>query len=446
MRSSSVARALSRGACVTVAAGLATVGLAGPAVADSDQLWLTTPYEVTLPVATEGGEAPAQTLKLGLSHDNTNYTVTDGHITVDVSGLAGVAEVTWPEGCAPSGATAVCSVPEVPVSGTFAGVRLDVRAVPGAAVGATGRIGYTARATTTAPGGELTAFAQETTVTLASGPDLVLRATAPSGDVQPGATVAVPFTVVNRGNEPSRGVRVSMYVTRGLDVGAVAPQCTTTPLGGEDGYIPVSKVECAFGDVLAPGASFALPEPLRATVAPYAFHERVDLGVEPGDGATDLSPSDNGESVGVRAVNTADFQVKGAEVTGAAGETVTAALTFRNKGPAWVANLGSGEPVGVLDFVVPRGATVVEVPENCSGRTLDGDWYEEPTGAPRYQCRLPLWVGEKQTVTFPLKLRVDTVVPDATGTLRLLPGWGEARPVDPDTRNNEAKVVLNPAG
>ncbi|WP_405881588.1 hypothetical protein OG762_25225 [Streptomyces sp. NBC_01136] len=46
----------------------------------------------------------------------------------------------------------------------------------------------------------------------------------------------------------------------------------------------------------------------------------------------------------IGAENTADFSVTGAAVTGTAGQKVTAPLTFKNNGPAWFANLGSGDP------------------------------------------------------------------------------------------------------
>ncbi|MFC5800779.1 hypothetical protein [Streptomyces formicae] len=447
MRKPSVGRPARMAACA-VAAGLATVATATPALADGDQLWIRSPYEVVLPKAAGSGEqARSVTLDLGLSHDNADHRVTDGRLTVDVSGLAGIADVTWPENCAPAGTTALCTVPEVPAAGPGGSVPVQVRAAAEAEVGASGRITYQATATTTMAGGVLTApDGFETTVRIGSGPDLVLDRPAPVEGVAPGSTVPVPFSVVNNGNEPANGVRVTLYVTRGLDVGGVAPECTATPLG-EGAIKPVTMVDCAFDDVVEPGAGFTLPAPLTATVAPYALDERIDMGVAAGDGAADLAPEDNGGVAAVKAENTADFAIRGAKVTGAAGETVRAELTFRNKGPAWVANLGSGDPVAAIDLIVPEGATVTAVPENCTPRTLDGDWVEEPTGAPRYRCELPLWVAEKQAVTFPFQLRIDTVVPRASGKITLTHPYSTTQPLafDPNVRNNTAKLVLNPA-
>ncbi|MBG0857680.1 hypothetical protein I2W78_39000 [Streptomyces spinoverrucosus] len=442
MSTSSVVRAAARFGVCAAAAGLVTVGMSAPAVAASDTLWIQAPYESVLPKAADGGQGPATTLGLGLYHDNADYTVTDGRLTVDVSGLTGVADVTWPANCAPTGTTAVCSIPEVPTNSATQ-VQLQVRAAAGADIDVTGKITYQATATTTM-GGELRSpEGFETTVRIASGPDLVLTGPAPVEGVMPGASVPVPFSVVNNGNEPAQGVQVTLYVTRGLRLDGLAPQCTSTPIG-EGAIKPVTKVDCAFDDVVQPGGSFTLPQPLQATVASYALNERIDIGVAP-SGGEDISPGDNGTVAGIEAVNTADFAVRGARVSGAAGETVQAALTFRNRGPAWIANLGSGDPVGHIDFIVPKGATVTGVPENCSGRTLQGDWYEGTTGAPRYVCDLPIWVAEKQTVTFPFQLRIDTVIARSTGEVTLKPPYGDGFAFDPIAANNTAKLVLNPA-
>lgn len=447
MKKPSAGRVARLGAYVT-AAGLVTVGMtATPAAADSDQLWIAAPYEVVLPKAADSGaQAPATTVALGLSHDNANYRVTDGRLTVDVSGLTGVADVTWPENCAPTGTTAVCSVPEVPLT-AGSPVTLKVRAVAGAEVGAEGRITYGATATTTGEGGTLTAGENWSTVRVASGPDLILAPPAPVTGAQPGSTVPVPFSVVNNGNESANGVEVSLYVTRGLDVGSVAPQCVSTPLG-EGRIKTLTKVDCVFDDVVEPGGTFTLPAPLQAKVATYALAERIDMGVKPGGGVDNISPEGHGAVASIGVTNTADFAVRGAKVSGAAGETVKADLTFRNRGPAWVANLGSGDPVAAVDVTVPQGATVTTVPDSCEPRTLDGGWWESETrtGAPRYLCQLPMWVAEKQTVTFPFELRIDTVVPGAKGAVVLKPPYGDAPlPFDPNPANDKAKLVLNPA-
>lgn len=443
MRKPSAGRVARLAASVT-AAGLVTVGMAaGPAAAASDQLWIVSPWELALPRAVDGQQARDTTVALGLYHDNANYRVTDGKLTVDVSGLAGVADVTWPENCAPTGTTAVCSFPEVPLTGE-APVEVKVRAAAGAEGGATGQITYEATATTSY--GTMVAPGSTTTIRVASGPDLVLNQPAPVTGVAPGSTVPVPFSVVNNGNEPANGVDVSFYVTRGLELGAVAPQCTSTPLG-EGAIKALTKVDCAFDEVVEPGGSFTLPSALQATVAPYALNERIDIGVNARGGVEDLAPENNGGVAQITATNTADFAVRGGRYTAAAGEAVRADVTFRNRGPAWVANLGSGDPVGSVEVTIPQGATATTAPDACEPRTADGGWWESEvrTGAPRYVCQLPIWVAEKQTVTFGFDLRVDTVVTGAKGAITLKPPYGTSFPFDPNAANHQAKLVLNPA-
>ncbi|MER5208420.1 CARDB domain-containing protein [Streptomyces sp. NPDC002825] len=443
MRKSSFGRLARLAACAT-AAGLVTVGVtAAPAAADSDQLWIVSPWELALPKGVDGGEAQTVTLGLGLYHDNPGYQVTDGELTVDASGLDGVADITWPDNCAEVGITRVCSFPEVPLTGE-APVEVKLRAAAGAGAGVTGQITYQATARTTT--GALSAPTSSTTVRIASGPDLVVTQAAPVTGVAPGTTVPVPVSVVNRGNEAANGVQVTLYVTRGLDLGTVAPQCTSEPLG-EGTIKPITKIDCAFDDVVAPGGSFALPAALQAKTAPYAMAERIDIGVHARGGAEDLDPGNNGTVASIGVTNTADFAVRGARLTAAAGETVRADVTFRNRGPAWVANLGSGDPVGSVDVTVPQGATATTVPDACEPRTADGGWWESEvrTGAPRYVCQLPMWVAEQQSVTFPFDLRVDTVVTGAKGAVVLKPLYGTGFPFDPNAKNNQAKLVLNPA-
>ncbi|MFH7333972.1 hypothetical protein [Streptomyces sp. KHY 26] len=94
MRADSVRRALRLGARTTLAAGLVTLALTtAPAFAgtqETDQLWITAPYEPTLPLGIDGGTPLTRTLDVRLNHDNAHFTVTGGRLVVDASGLAGV--------------------------------------------------------------------------------------------------------------------------------------------------------------------------------------------------------------------------------------------------------------------------------------------------------------------------------------------------------------------
>ncbi|MFJ8976119.1 hypothetical protein [Streptomyces sp. NPDC102282] len=432
------------GACAVATAGILLAGMSAPAsAAESDQLWINAPSEKNLPA----GAGTGSPVDVGLAHDNENFTVTDGRLTVDISGLAGVAEVTWPGNCAPSGTTAVCTVPQVPVTGSDHSpqVRLEVRAADGAQDGAHGRITYAATATG-GPDGTLEAPRDsfDTAFTVRSGPDLVLGGLAPVEDIAPGSASVVPLTVTNEGNEPAQGFTLGMVASYGLGFDSTHDACVYTQAGGEDGPSS-SHAQCAFDQVLEPGDSFTLPEPLRIAVRDHALRERLDLHVEPAGGATDLDTEDNWGIVAVNAVSSADFAVRGSQVTGAVGETVKAALTFRNKGPAWIGNLGSGDAVALVDFTVPEGVTVTGAPASCQPRTLSGGYHPGRLGAPRYACEMPYWVLEDTVRTFRFSLRVDTVVPGAQGRVALQPVIsGTGFPFDPKPGNNKGWVTVNP--
>ncbi|MFJ8824022.1 hypothetical protein ACIREE_19840 [Streptomyces sp. NPDC102467] len=445
---------LRSGAAVAVAAGLLTAGLAAPALADddspqSDQLWVNEPYEQTLPLGTDGGQPQSRTLGVGIYHDNENFTVTDGRLTVDISGLAGVAEVTWPDNCAPSGTSAVCDIPTVPtIGGDYEGqVFLTVRAADGAEAGAQGRITYEATATG-GPDGTLTAPHEsfDTTLTVGAGPDLAIAPVADIEGARPGDDRTIPFKVTNNGNKSANGVSVTLYASYGLTDLTRYDACAYTTTDGNDGA-PSNKAVCTFDQVLAPGDSFELPEPLTVRIAPHALNERLDIDVEPGDGAQDLDSTNDYVALQIGAENNADFSVTGDAISGAAGETATAELTFKNNGPAWFGNLGSGDPAAEVRLIVPEGTTVTGVPSGCSPRTLGGGYYPKRTGAPRYDCNLPYWVLEDTQRTFAFSVRIDTVVPGATGAVSIHPAFGEFGEYpfafDPDLTNNKAVLAVN---
>ncbi|MET8612465.1 hypothetical protein [Streptomyces misionensis] len=447
MSSVSVMRALRRGACAGAVGALVVAGLGtGAAYADeaqTDQLWIQAPYEQAVTVAPADGPAQYRSLTLGLYHDNSNFTVTDGRLTVDVSGLAGVAEVLWPDNCTPdgTGSVAVCDTGDVPTRYTPQ-VQLKVRAAAGAAVGAQGAIEYSAEATGGLDG-KLVApeYSAETSVTVGSGPDLGVSTPQDVSGVEPGSSLTVPFSVTNTGNETAHGFSVRLWATYGLDVVTRYPQCTYTGPDEDSTYTSMTYVTCSFDTEVAPGATVEPPEPLRLAVTDHALYERFDYEVEPGAGATDLDGSDNGRSLHIDADNTADFAVHGTEVSGAAGDTVTAAFRFDNRGPAWVGNVSSGDPVAVLDFYLPEGTTATSVPDTCRNAWKSGD---DPAIG-HYACTLPMWAKPDLRVGFPFQLRIDRVVPDATGRVVARPDYGTSFAFDPDTENNSAKVVVNPS-
>ncbi|MHC5906279.1 COG1361 family protein [Streptomyces sp. S6] len=416
------------GARAVLAASLALSAFtAVPAQADeqTDQLWINAPSARPVTVVSAGREALAQPLPVVLYHDNDNFTVTDGTLTVDASGLAGVAEVLWPHNCTPTGAKAVCEVGDVPViSGEIEPqVGLQVRALAGAAIGASGRITYEAEATG-GPDGKLVAPRNsfDTTVTVGSGPDLSVPYPAELKGVQPGTTVVAPFTVTNKGDETAHGFTAQLWVTHGLDLATSYPECVAA--GAGDSF--VVHYTCAFDTVVEPGRTVGLPQPLKITATPHALYDRVDFSVQPTGGQTELEPMDNGASWEITAENKADFAVSGAYGGGAVGETVAMDVRLTNNGPGWVGYVGSGDPVAVLDVRLPAGTTAVSVPAGCRPRS-DG-----------YACRADMYIKSGASAAFPFKVRVDSVVPGAQGRVTARPPFGEGFSFDPDLSNNSA--------
>ncbi|MFE1290477.1 hypothetical protein [Streptomyces sp. NPDC058751] len=446
MSSLSAGRGLRRGLCAGAVGALVLTGFgsgvafAGSA-AQSDALAIRAPRNATVTAAPEGGAAQYRSLAVGLTHENRETTVTDGRLTVDVSGLAGVAEVAWPGNCSPddTGTVAVCDTGDVP-NRHSPSVLLKVRAVSEAGVGAQGSIEYSAEATggpdgtLVAPGGSV-----RTSVTVASGVDLGVSAPEDVTGVAPGSSLTVLSSVTNTGNETAHGFTVSMLSTYGLDVSTRYPQCTSTG-PGSSGF---THVTCSFDTDVPPGATVELPEPLRLGVTGHALYERFEYGVQPADETVaDLDGSDNNHTWRIGADNTADFSVKGTQVSGAAGDTVTTAFRFVNNGPAWAADVTSGDPLVAIDFYLPEGTTATSVPRTCRTTTAPGD----APDAVHYVCTLPTWTTPDLDVSFPFVLRVDRVVPDATGRV-VARSYSGARPLsfDPDTTNNSAVVVVNPS-
>ncbi|OAH11302.1 COG1361 family protein [Streptomyces jeddahensis] len=424
------------GACalVAVAALSATVLGTTPASAASDMLWVQSPEGATLS-ATPGSY---QELSFGLYHDNGDYHVANGVLTLDLSELAGVAEVSVPDNCflSEDNTSALCDIWEVgDIGGTYDGpqVTLGLRTMEGAPAGAELSIGHHAQAETDGPDGVLYSHWGSTPVKVESvpSPDLSLTEPAPVGPVAPGTSLTVPVTVTNNGDAAAEGFRLQVWNTYGLEFATTDPGCAWTPpvLDTED--MPGGLLDCTFDTVVEPGATVTLPEPLRLTVASHALIERLDVSVQPLEGTQDQNPEDNFTSTSVTAENTADFAVQGDEVTGAAGERVTATIGFRNRGPAWFANIGSGDPVGTVTLAVPEGATVVSAPENC--------WAE---GSATYRCELRHWAAPEDRMQFPFELRIDRVIPNATGAVTLHASSRQA-PYDPKPHNAQAELVLN---
>ncbi|MFJ8531940.1 hypothetical protein [Streptomyces sp. NPDC093591] len=443
--------------CALAAAG------AAPVHASSDQLWISVPSETVLPGPDAGGAVPDRALEVRVTHDNTDNDVPAGRLTVDAGEIAFFATVSWPGNCMPeTPVRAVCDVPAMPAgTDSVTAAQLGLRALPDADLDAWGYVRYEATA------GDLTAFPQETRISLADGPDLGLSQADDQRDLTPGTNTQVRATVANSGNRAVDRTLLWVDASYGLRLKERHSNCEYSE------HATGTSALCVLDEAVAPGGRHELVTALG--VGRKALYERFDHSVLPysdkaleearGDatwtrgtgpelnlrpvaaqraaaGEEDLDLSDNYRSVLLDARNTADLKLTGSRVRGAAGDTVTAGITVHNRGPAWVASLGAGAAVATVRFQAPEGTTVVGLPEEQCGAEPPS---EEGPSVTTYYCRTPHYLHDKASHTFDVRLRIDEVVRGARATVETLNDDPELpiRKFDPNLRNNSARIVVN---
>lgn len=448
------------GAAVTCGA-LAAAGIGvAPAHAVENRLWISAPYETVLPGAEADGSARERSLDVAVSRDVADGRVPAGQLTVDVSEVASFARVSWPANCVPeSEVRAVCDFPGMPEgTDTVPAATFGLRALPGADLGASGYVRYSATA------GEFTAHAGETRVGLGNGPDLGLSQAPYQRDLRPGTETSVPVTVSNSGNRTAERTLMWISASYGLRFKERHANCEYRDHTTGTGAL------CVLDEAVAPGQQYAMTT--RLGVGRKAMYERFDQSVQPysdealeearGDwtwtrgtgpeldlrpvtarttaaSEPDIDPQDNYQAVILDARNTADLKLTGSRVRGAVGDTVTAEVTVHNRGPAWVASLGAGASVATVRFQAPEGTTVGALPEEDCWTVEDG---ASPT---THYCRTPIYLHDKASYTFEIPLRIDRVVRGAHTTVATLNDDPELsiRKFDPNLRNNSARIVVN---
>ncbi|MFC4016727.1 LPXTG cell wall anchor domain-containing protein [Micromonospora sp. GCM10011542] len=166
----------------------------------------------------------------------------------------------------------------------------------------------------------------------------------------------------------------------------------------------------------------------------------------------DTDPTNNvsGVTVEVTGKNGADLAAIGATLSGKKGAVLTAALGFRNNGPATLENLRTESDVTYVDVTVPTGTTAVEVPFECAPRDgKDADWGDAGTpGAKEYRCYPGPFAPAGEDLTGEFKFRIDKVVANATGTVKVnVPCecdggfYADLKPA-----NDTAKILVNAEG
>ncbi|WP_433265920.1 hypothetical protein ACQPWR_01625 [Micromonospora vinacea] len=454
MRSVHVTRGrLLRGltALVVVVAGIGVT--ASPAAAEDDPGWV----DGWLGDVTVGGPgAPGRTVPLTL----TSTGASQPRVTIDLTGLAGVATASFPDFCVTQGTSVTCPMPPTAVdeSGTLTGtVPVVFRSAPGAVDGATGTVDYTALGEQTEP------YTQQATVTVRSEPDLFDTVDEYLTGVEVGDTLPLKVAVVNAGDQPAVDLRLTMRFSVGL-VPASYRNCRY----GTD-QVLATVVVCTVRGTFAPGQRHELRGGLGTTVGPATLGDkRITQVVEPLASAgplpsgVKLRSRDADQALRLRAVGTPlgvipvevngaggqtylwevqsafDIVAQGAAVTGAVGDTVQVTVGIRNEGPGVPDGTNSGDTVGAFSFTPPTGVTVLADPPGCS--SPGGEEEDGAATAKTWRCNGPGAVfpaGTSTTATF--DLRIDSLGGSA----------GEVQPagryprVDDNPGNDIAPVTVN---
>ncbi|WUH89523.1 hypothetical protein OG900_04720 [Streptomyces sp. NBC_00433] len=436
-----------------VAVGLAAGAAMSPAQADSTRISVLAPTQLPLPLGPSAGQNPVKSLKVQLVRSVVGGVLA-GSLTIDTSDISGLADITWPSACTPAadGSGAECDVP-IADRTLDSSVVLQLKAAAGAHSGASGVI----RSTGHAPG-KADDHAQ-TQVSVRAGADVELHGVPDKLGPAPGGTVALPFALTNHGGEPGEGTALYATPSHALDSVPRFGNCWYEVDGaGKVGFMmcalpPVTPGgTVSYGGLTFTAGANALIEDVEFGAGPYTSDtlatERKQHTLVQGTGP-DLAPDGspvlaNGTpymgDVKVDVANTAELALSVPQLRGKKGALVDAVVSVANQGPADYVDAWGENPIDYVDFRPPPGTTVVDLFENCGVYDANGKPLNHNVRGARYSCPLGFYFlsGKSQDIHF--KLRVDKVVPNATGSASVA-----ARAYDKNTANNSAKVVLNAA-
>ncbi|MFE0602622.1 peptidase [Streptomyces sp. NPDC058892] len=456
------------------ACGVAALGIAAtPAHAADPALVLAGPAEIGLrPHPGQSGEPQKTSVAFRLVNDTASAFDRRSTFTIDLSGLKGVADVALAKhqgsDCTLTEAAVTCTRPAL-WKGETRVVDLDLSAASGSKAGATADLTVTGEA-------EGATFRSATTTVRVGGPDLVLERARLKEEQKPGDTQNLSVVFANEGTESVKGVVLEVRTTHGIDLLEQYDNCSYSEDTGEGQPLNTgwSTAQCLLEGEYTPGAVYGVDGPLTLKAAPHAFADTLTYAVyadghqpkaagtakkpaggkklavrERAAGASarsgDLDPWNNMQEFDFRTRNSADLVAWPVSLAGGVGETVRADFGFRNNGPAWVAELRSGESVARTDIVIPAGTKVTRVPAGCHGVNADGTAREQALGAPRYFCSTGHVVGERERFAYPFELKIEQVVANAAGSVsvgRWTPEGTAGQPWDPNHANDKAPVVI----
>lgn len=365
-------------------------------------------------------------------------------VTIDARGLKSVADVELP--CDAAGLVAVCTGTDI-YAGRPPGQSWGVRIAAGGATenGDRGELSVTVEARDgrlpTVPGENDGKITRSVSVVVGAHVDSVAP---PFGKVRAGTTFTAPMRLLNRGTAAADKVTLWYSYASGTSVAEEYRNCSYAAKPENDESVGQYFVKCTFEGNFAPRTPYRLSPPLKVRLADWALRESfVWRFEEPGkmDGSHYFPEDDafrpgHGEKLTLEPVsdedtrtkehlagwvewtlakdNPVDLDLTGDEVRGEKGETVTADITLRNRGPAKLPEMTT-----LLDFrfEAPEGTTVVDAPEGC-------DRYEDAKRREVYLCSADGPLQADRALHFPFSLRIDEVVEGAKGRA-YYPHWDD---------------------
>ncbi|MFG2719286.1 hypothetical protein ACGFW5_13480 [Streptomyces sp. NPDC048416] len=294
-------------------------------------------------------------------------------------------------------------------------------------------------------------------------------------DSQHGVVQHGRFALTNKGEHAVDGVILEFKTTRGIELPQRFSNCEYSTLQEDASKIQFihNSVLCFVPGTYEPGASYDVAPKIDMVGGDVAYKEwfqtaayadtpatRARLrGEKPGAKGTGpalkLEQLPKGEPApqvdsddDFRYPNTADLSVKGAQVEGAAGAHVTAALEMNNLGPAWVSELWEFSPIAYVDIDFPDGVKVIKAPKGCwvAHKEQDEDHPNAPVEAAGvdYRCMTGAFVLEHEKVSYPFELQLGSHPGTGKGSITVLSKMMSG--FDHKPQDDRAEIVVKTKG
>ncbi|WP_306211838.1 Ig-like domain-containing protein [Actinoplanes sp. RD1] len=269
----------------------------------------------------------------------------------------------------------------------------------------------------------------------------------------PGSVVALPLSATNTDTVAVDGAVASFGFLSGFRTDSRFSNCAYDVAGNVGA--------CEFDQVLEPGKTYGVALPVRVPADAYAPGELNarfewmtsasyaaiggDLSWTRGDGETlrlvETAPAGARAGIAwqyvdiqVTGAQGADLVAMGAKVSGGVGDVVQLKAGVRNNGPATIDWTMTHVSPAAVFVTIPPGTSVDTAPAQCSA-----------VSAKLYECEGPVKFGVGTAYTFAFGLKIDQVIPGATGSVEVNPACQCQRFADDlDKSNDTAELVVNP--